>query len=543
APVLAGYVAVTWWQQHDWRVPGRAALALAVGAALSAFYWLPVLLESHYVGLGSGASAGYRNHLMPLANLVSSSLAYDYTLPATGLVTFALGWPQALILAAGLLALPLYRHGRLWLSLFVAAGLFSALMLSQAFLPVWQILERGLAFLQYPWRFHAIGVMATAIVAGMLVEAVAARSKRLAILFGALLLLVVAASSLWGLPVRDIEPDASVEAMWDADRAYGQVGATWTGEYLPVWVEEERWAISHSAAGEAESGDGSGAAVGAGSQQLLDVGYTRCRLEVDVSAPTTLILHQFYYPGWRAEWQDETITARPTGDLGLAAFDLPPGSGRLVLRLASTPAQKWGTLASLAVALGLAIALVAGMQSHPRTGHRPVYTVSAVGCLLLAALLLGSLLMPNGHLDEVGQVGANLEDTVELLAFRLGQDGDYVYHPGDSLDVTLYWRALRALSQDYKVSVQITDAAVTRQPAQHDGDPGGGFTPTSRWLAGEIVPDGHVLALPADLAPGRYRLWAAMYEYPAVRNLEVRSSETETDGMRLMLAEIEVAAP
>jgi hypothetical protein len=81
---------------------------------------------------------------------------------------------------------------------------------------------------------------------------------------------------------------------------------------------------------------------------------------------------------------------------------------------------------------------------------------------------------------------------------------------------------------------------VTQQPTQHDGDPGGDFTPTTRWLPGELVPDTHTLTLPPDLPAGRYHLWADMYQYPSVRNLEVVSAEVPTDGKRVLLGEIQV---
>jgi len=117
------------------------------------------------------------------------------------------------------------------------------------------------------------------------------------------------------------------------------------------------------------------------------------------------------------------------------------------------------------------------------------------------------------------------------------------YRPGDTLPVTLYWRGLCNLEQDYKVFVHLTGADVTHQPAQHDGDPNAGFTPTTRWLPGEIVGDTHYLALPGDLAPGLYRLWAGMYDYGILHNLEVVSSPSIAVDGRVLLGEIEVVAP
>jgi hypothetical protein len=538
APLLAGYVAVLWWVRRGWRTPIYVGLALALALALSAFYWLPVLLESGYVGLGYGASQGYRAHLLPLARLVDLAAAYDYAGAVVPPVTFPLGWVQAAILVGAIPLVFVYRRRRPVLLLFLAAGLFSALMLSDVLLPVWRLFEPGLAFLQYPWRFHAIGALATATLAGMVVETVARRSAWVAGAAGTALLLALAASGLWALPVQPAAPEVTVEAMWRDDRSFGQVGATWTGEYLPIWVEVERWAISHPAP--TGGGAGGGGAARAGDLQLVATGHTRYRLDLDTDTGATVALHQFYYPGWQAEWQGAVIAARPAGELGLASFELPPGSGVLTLRLAPTAARGWGTAVALVTALVVAVALVARLQTSGLRRTRAVEVASLGGCLLLAAVLLASLALPNGYVRDVEAVGAELEGGVELLAFRLGEAQAGGYRPGDSVEITLYWRALADLMQDYKVSVQLTDVAVTRQPAQHDGDPGRGYTPTTRWLPGEVVPDPHALSLPADLAPGRYRLWAAMYEYPAVRNLAVVTSPVQHDGERVLLAEIEV---
>jgi hypothetical protein len=251
------------------------------------------------------------------------------------------------------------------------------------------------------------------------------------------------------------------------------------------------------------------------------------------------VLHQFHYPGWQAKWQGEIIPSRPQGILALATFDVPPGQGALDVRLASTPAQLWGTVISLITSLVVSVVLLARVQlSRPRPWWGTV--LLCVCYLLMAVVLVASLVWPNGYVRAVAPVGANLEDAVEVLAYTT--DGPS-YHPGDTVPVTLYWRALRNLDQNYKTFVHMTDADVTRQPAQHDGDPNAGFTPTTRWLPGEIIPDTHPLALPQDLAPGLYRLWAGMYDYETLRNLQVSSSSEAAVDDRVLLGEIEVVAP
>jgi hypothetical protein len=213
----------------------------------------------------------------------------------------------------------------------------------------------------------------------------------------------------------------------------------------------------------------------------------------------------------------------------------------LEVRLAHTLAQRWGTLVAALVLLAGGVTFVARFRlALPRFAGRTL--LFAVGCLLPGVMLLASLVMANGYLRAVTPVDANLENSVELLAYAPDRES---YRPGDWVQVTLYWRALRSLAQDYKAFVHLTDPAMTRQPAQHDGDPGAGFTPTTRWLPGEVVADTHALLLPANLPAGRYRLWAGMYEYETMRNLVVEAGSspgvTVADN-RILLGEVEVVA-
>jgi len=538
APVLGIYLILLLARAPGRSAAGSVALALLFSVALAAFYWLPVFVESGYVGLGQGASRGYQDHLVRLSDLFSLSVAYPYPAEAGVAPTFPLGLGQFAILAAALI-MTFGSRRREWANLFFLVIAFcSAFMLTLASRPVWQLLEPGLAFLQYPWRFQALTVLATAFLAGALGDA-ARRSLRAGYWRPAatVFLLGIGAWALWRLPYTPASPDISVEAMWQADRQHGQVGATWTGEYLPIWVTEQRWALSYPPAEPTSSSD----LLLPGQVRLTAAGYTRYDLVADAPEGASVTLHQFHYPGWQARWIGKTLPSYPEGVLALATFDLEAGSGPLIVRLGHTPAQFWGTLLSLLAAIlaGIGLLVVARRLRRER-GAASGHLLLAACYLTLAAVLLVSLALPNGAVEATQQVNANLEDRVELLAYTTG---DQTYHPGDTVTVTLYWRALRQLDRDYKAFVHLTDAAITRQPAQHDGDPNGGFTPTTRWLPGELVPDTHRLGLPAGLEPGRYLLWAGMYEHETVRNLSIVSSEMPAANARVLLGEIEVASP
>jgi 4-amino-4-deoxy-L-arabinose transferase-like glycosyltransferase len=95
--------------------------------------------------------------------------------------------------------------------------------------------------------------------------------------------------------------------------------------------------------------------------------------------------------------------------------------------------------------------------------------------------------------------------------------------PGDarldsSLPLKLYWQSLAKPSTDYTVFVHLVDAN-GKVVTQVDAQPRGGAYSTSLWDASEIIADAYDLQVPADLAPGSYRVEIGLYEYPSLTRL------------------------
>jgi len=80
----------------------------------------------------------------------------------------------------------------------------------------------------------------------------------------------------------------------------------------------------------------------------------------------------------------------------------------------------------------------------------------------------------------------------------------------DSLAITLYWQQLGHTADDLAVFVHLTDDN-GQIVAQHDGQPANGANPTSTWVSGEWLADGHTLHLPPGLPTGAYTLRAGLY--------------------------------
>jgi hypothetical protein len=86
------------------------------------------------------------------------------------------------------------------------------------------------------------------------------------------------------------------------------------------------------------------------------------------------------------------------------------------------------------------------------------------------------------------------------------------YRPGSYAPLTLVWRAGGETRADYQISLHILDEQ-WRQRWAADSGPVLGIYPTSRWAAGEVVPDYRELTIAPDLRPGRY-LWTVVVYRP-----------------------------
>jgi len=541
APAWVLYLLVmAGWTGH-WRRLLGAAGSFALGLALSAPLWLPFLGESGSVGIGLGPSDGYQTHLAPLAQALQLLPLYRYRLQQGGAADHPLSWATAalFVVALGLWTWRLARRQPVRAAPVVAFSLVlvagAAFMITAPSLAVWRPLAPILANLQYPWRFlglAGVGVMGLAgALPDLLRPAAAGRLSSRSTLVAATTLgiacLVLIVQPLPLVPSQPLTlPDTeawAADRMWREDAEAGQVGATWTAEFLPRTVTEQRWALGRPREG---ATDGS-APSPLPSAALGRLGYAQAALKVVTAAPSSVRLHQFYLPGWNATVDGKPAAAYPSGEMGLVTVDVPTGGHEVQLKFGPTPWRTAG--AAIAALAAVAWALLAWRSRHLSGGRG---MAPAAATLLVLALVLVLNAAGTGQRSWTPrQSGANVEDVAILLGYDTAPA-----RSASAVDVTLYWLALRDLGTDYKTFVHLTDGA-GKVVAQHDGDPGGGYTPTTRWRTGELIADRHRLPLPAG-AGGEYQLKAGMYQYQPPRNLA--ASPPSADG-RIDLGTIRLA--
>jgi hypothetical protein len=92
------------------------------------------------------------------------------------------------------------------------------------------------------------------------------------------------------------------------------------------------------------------------------------------------------------------------------------------------------------------------------------------------------------------------------------------YQAGEPVPIGLVWEAVRRMTTDYLVSVQIRRAD-GMPVVQWDGRPQNGFGQTSTWEPGTRYPEQYGLILPDDLPAGEYVFQIIVYTYPELERL------------------------
>ncbi len=131
---------------------------------------------------------------------------------------------------------------------------------------------------------------------------------------------------------------------------------------------------------------------------------------------------------------------------------------------------------------------------------------------------------------------ARIGDAAVLLGYDLDPAS---VKPGQTLRLTLYWRAQNSLDASYKVFTHLIDGH-DQVIGQQDSIPAGGDRPTTSWLPGEVITDPYLIDVPAGISPGKYWIEIGLYEETSGARLPTFDANGASLGERIVIASIEV---
>ncbi len=555
-------------------------LALVVGVGLAAFFWLPMLGERQAVNfqslVGVGSHYDYRRHFLTLSELLGFSSWIDWGASAPT-YRFNLGVAQWVGGVIGAIAWLRHRGRAPWVGGFAlpAGAMLLGLMLPLS-APIWQALPL-LPFLQFPWRL--LGPMAAMLAllsalgfdvwqrAGWLPAGW--RRWGAALWVGVILSLALPLTQVppWQ-PFGPTTPQAALglelEGRW--------LGTTSTADFVPATVvnvpREQGAVLADYAAGRFPERLNratlpAGATV---ATEFVTPLHTRYHVHSDEAFVLRLFL--FDFPGWTARLNGVPTSIELALPEGFITVWVPAGEHTVDIEFESTPIRRlaWGV--SAAALAGLAVGALR-LHRHPadeapppgrletqpaeaQAARPPTFSVSsapsvvsplpsldkapiendvAVGrrvLLIVVGITLALLLWlhPQGWLrwESSGNQARPAQETRwigygDQLALIGLDPPPPTLRPGDTLVLTLYWRALEQVPENYQAFVHLLGAD-GRPVAQQDKLNPADF-PTRRWPLDRYVRDPYAFELPDDLPAGRYRLTVGLWLQASGQRLPV----------------------
>lgn len=549
-----------WWDSRhsaDIQSPGvnmswlsivRPSAALMLALGLAAFFWLPVVLERNAVTLntliGAGDNYDFRTHFVSLAELFGLSMSPDWGATQSPF-RFNLGVAQWV---GGLIGVVMAAMGRVrerrQLSFFIFSTIGIVFLMISASQSLWEAIPL-LPFFQFPWRLLGAAAVMLAVLGGAGAEAlirsgvahekegdnsagVSRRDRRVGWAYA----FAVAVPIFFGLSLSQPAPWASFGEvntlrMSLIENSGRWLGTTSTADYVPakvITLPARRGSVVEPITSGLPPDRVNREAMPAGAEVATEAMRPLwTRYHVVAPKQFRLRLYQFDFPGWHVTIDGEPAQTEIAEPEGFIVVLVPEGSHVVDVKFGSTPPRTIGWVIS-----GVSfLILVAGawrirkaLSGHisPDTSPKKMVISADLPIILVAGgiTLLAILAQPLGlfHASSSGREldlpavenYVNFGDQIALLGYDMPEG---IAHAGETLDLTLYWRALRQLGIDYQSFVHIADSD-GKLIAQSDNLNPGEF-PTRRWPLDKYVPDTHSLVLPENIEPGEYKVLAGLW--------------------------------
>lgn len=299
--------------------------SLLLGLGLSAYFWLPALVENHFVtGL---QIINFADHFPALFQLIFPSWGTGFSLPGIlDGMSFQIGLDHLFVVGLGLLFL-FRRRQRPVLPLFFLAWFLVLVFLTlEVSLPFWRWLP-GLKYCQYPWRLLALIIVTTSFLAGWLAWQM--KSKPLIFLLMAMVFVFNYRYS------RPVIYSPRVDSFYLENPDWNQGTATLGNSFKTIWAEEHPAFEQKLTVIEGEA-----------VIKEKNIQPTNYSFLVNAAQESHLRVNTNYFPGWqvRVNGQETKISLERDGAF---SFNLPEGKHQVKIQFRETKLRVLANLISL----------------------------------------------------------------------------------------------------------------------------------------------------------------------------------------------------
>lgn len=566
SPLFLGYVILLAWQNRSFKILWQGGAALLMGIALSAYFWLPAIVERSWVHsdrlLVPPIFTWYTNfislrELLVWPQIEDPLLINPSPVRGVGLLPVLLGLP-GLILGVIQKKKPHAFPTRLFFALALVGYGLMTLSIST---PLWQLI-RPLELVQFPWRMLGPAALCAAVLVGASVHAIEERLAAFRFLPASFFLIALFAGNLgWWYP-RYCPSDltGTVADVAAFENATHTLGTTAKGEYLPRTVEylpeddSLRLALQNGV-------EPSRLLITSGEADITSPvprDPLNATFQITAHTETTFVYRQFYYPGWRIVANNQPHKIQITPGEGLMAFTLPPGTHTLRVVFGLTPLRATANIISLLTLIGL---IVIGIRSRPNVGATlavaPVLGNLGLGEVgLVAVLLILKLVFIDHYPNPLRQSAFDGENVATApIPFRADFAGGVRLHgygfsantlrADEALDVVAYASIWESSLRRYWPSFVIEDDNGFRWQADEMFPPRWHREPTHTpfWPLGQYAQWARHLTLQPGTPPGQYQLRGEVFDLDSLQIASLLDEQGNAIAPRFALGTLTLARP
>ncbi len=325
------------------RTAAAGAAAIAGGLGLSAFFWLPALLEKDFVktNLLRTDFLDWRFHIISPWQLFWGKWGFGYSVagPNDG-ISFSLGWVHIALAIAGIVIgiRALNRMRRVDAMIFAGAVMAGSLLATEWTSPIWAHVAT-LQYMAYPWRTLCIPALFMPLLALYVFDRLGPKS----------VVLLIAAVVLVNLPHTEPKGYLTFDEEFYEPSSIAQRGLNTTTreEYEPRWARQRMW------------GTGNGFLNSPLWQSVRELYWTSTSHEYSVvtKSPMLAIDTTDYYPGWTVTIDGRETNITPEPMFGLISFQVPPGQHTIKIELLPTRVRHLALMLSILTLAALLLAI------------------------------------------------------------------------------------------------------------------------------------------------------------------------------------------
>lgn len=332
-PVIVAYVLLF---KRSARVYWYCIGMLLLGLGLSAFFWLPALVDARYVMAHHFLQSVYKEHFSPLLKLLYSPWGFGADINRDGGLSPQIGLALGLGSVLALLSLKKLKDEKRRYVLFWGAVCLFALFLVTSYSSfLWNSFPL-LRYYQFPWRFVGLATFAASVLVMFPLSLI--KSKR----WELLLIVVIILFSLQFLQVQKI-PSRT-------ENYYSDFPGTtfFHREATPIWT-----------AGDAGEFPDQKIQIIAGEGKVSN--YTRMSnlhmFSIEATSDVSLRDSTFYFPGWKVfvDGRNTPIEFQDGNHRGIITFSIPKGRHDVMISFNET---KIRFLADIITVISLVVLLV-----------------------------------------------------------------------------------------------------------------------------------------------------------------------------------------